>query len=463
MQKLLLITVIFIGISISFNQVAMAQPPPPPPAIKGSGDVKKWEPPSLATLTPGDVYRPWEGRFSIRLKSSMMSGYSAITPESAGAPRSGGSYNWRVKEGELLVQYFDSLEDNLAKASPDELEKILAASLSGGIQRVKGTDIKEAPVKLGSIPGRKAKFKIAGGETMYVRNFIDGNRMYLIVARVTAKEPAAADLAEDVLDSFKILSQAEVDADVEKAIEASMPEPLPQSPVVRREKSDAEDEDLKGRVRSVIAEDKDLSGTWQNQLRHRSSIEEYDEKGNLTKRISYDSTGYPFDINVYGYIDGARVSKSKTLKGGSGFTISAAGTKKEEKPRDMRYGFKRLYKYSKGRLAEMKLFTNDGEIWMTYTYIFEGDTKTELVYSQDGKLNQKYVYKLDAKGNPTEYFRYDAFKNPEKVQRSYRYRYDAFDEKGNWTQRTRFESVREQAVDLEVPSLIEYRTISYYP
>lgn len=463
MKKLLLNDILVIGLLLFFlNLASIAQPPPPPAAPAGSVSVKKWEPPSISTLKPDDVYQSWEGRFSIRLASRMISGYSAMTPESAGAPRSGGSYNWRAKEGEFLIQYFDDLEEKLAKNSPQELEQVLSYTLNNGIQKVKGTDRDERSVKLGSVPGRKAKFKIPSGATMFARNFIEGNRVFLLIGQVTASEKEAEKLVENVLDSFRILSQAEIDAEIARAIKDGTPEPLPQSPVAAKERSDAEDDNLKGKVKTVVEEDHDLSGTWQSQVRHRSSMEIFNELGDLVERISFDSTGHPFEVTVYGYIDGARVSKSKTLKGGTGFTITAAGPR-DAKPRDPRYGYKRLYKYSAGRLSEMKLIMNDGDLWMTYAYEYQGDVKTQLVYSQNGKLNQKYGYKLDSKGNPIEYFRYDAFKDPEKIDRSYRYRYDSFDSQGNWTKRTRFEMVKERSVELEVPNLIEYRTISYYP
>jgi hypothetical protein len=100
---------------------------------------------------------------------------------------------------------------------------------------------------------------------------------------------------------------------------------------------------------------------------------------------------------------------------------------------------------------------------MKYVYNYTGNEKTELVYSEDGKLNQKYVYKLDERGNPLTYVTYDAFGDLNKVESTYRYRYDKFDEKGNWLQRTQFKIVSENGVEKEKPWQIEYRTITYYP
>jgi hypothetical protein len=88
---------------------------------------------------------------------------------------------------------------------------------------------------------------------------------------------------------------------------------------------------------------------------------------------------------------------------------------------------------------------------------------TELVYSENGKLNQKYRYKYDERGNVAGYSIFDAFRNPDTIKSTYRYRYDSFDEKGNWLQRTQFEIVNENGESKEKLSQIEYRTITYFP
>jgi hypothetical protein len=49
------------------------------------------------------------------------------------------------------------------------------------------------------------------------------------------------------------------------------------------------------------------------------------------------------------------------------------------------------------------------------------------------------------------------------VKRRYRYRYDKFDENGNWLQRTQFEIVAENGEEKEKPSQVEYRSIVYFP
>jgi hypothetical protein len=100
---------------------------------------------------------------------------------------------------------------------------------------------------------------------------------------------------------------------------------------------------------------------------------------------------------------------------------------------------------------------------MRYEYHHSGDTMTSLVYSENGKLNQKYGYKYDKKGNQIEYSVYDAFGDSAQVKTLYKYRYDSFDDNGNWTKRTQFKVVTENGQAVEKPTSVRYRSITYFP
>src|SRR5258705_12031991 len=81
----------------------------------------------------------------------------------------------------------------------------------------------------------------------------------------------------------------------------------------KRSGTDAGDEGLHGEVKTVFMESEDRSGTWAVGTRKPTAMEYYNKQGNLTKRESYDWKGNLFDITVYGYLDGARVSNWKTI------------------------------------------------------------------------------------------------------------------------------------------------------
>ena len=458
-MKVLFYLIILICISAL---AAIAQPPPPPVAAPGSKPVAKIELPSLAKLGPEDKYRSWEGRFTIDLPRNGLRGFAAITPETSGGINAGGSYDFKVKEGEFNIQYVDRTDGAFSRLTAPQIAQFFPTVMETTLKRVGGTRIAEEPRTLGSIPGRIMKVKTADGALMTAVTYLEGNRFYVVVAMIDVTAPKATALIEKAVESFRIQPQAEIDAEVVVAIKSATPPALPQTPVTPKEKSDAADDNLKGRVRIVLEESQDLSGTWQNQERHRSSEEEFNEAGNLVRRISYDSNGYPHSVAVFGYIDGDRVSVSKSVDVGNRFTISAAGPG-STKPRDTRYNEKRLYKYKAGRMSEMSLIQNNGDLWMRYVYNHSGSEMTALIYSSNGKLNQKYWYGYDSLGNVVNYRTYEALVDPEKVRGTYRYSYDKLDEKGNWTQRTQYKIVTENGAEKEKPSQIEYRTITYYP
>jgi hypothetical protein len=161
----------------------------------------------------------------------------------------------------------------------------------------------------------------------------------------------------------------------------------------------------------------------------------------------------------YGYIDGARVTRSDGNAGGSGSGIAAGAA--NAKPRDTRFGNKHLYEYQAGKLVKHTWISNDGSLWMTYTYIYrEGETE-QLVYDYKGKLNQKRLFRYDKDGNETGLDIFDAFKDPKKVTAKIRYTYGSFDSRGNWTQRTQFYASIKDGTEVPAPYETVYRTITY--
>ncbi|MDM7920824.1 MAG: hypothetical protein QUS14_00875 [Pyrinomonadaceae bacterium] len=464
MQTLLLRNVPFLvlfALTLAHSGISQPPPPPPPPRATGSAPVKKWETPSLAALKTKEPYGSWKGRFSIALSSSAITSYSAGDLNSGEALRNGETYTWEFREGTVIVQYYDDSSGRFASFSPEQQEQALVLTLNSGIERAKGSEVVAEMIKLGSIPGRKARFNTSTGAIL-ARNFLDGSRLYLLVGAVARNVKDAERQIESVLDSFRILPPAEIETDIAKALNAATPKPLPQSPAAAKEKSDAEDSGFIGKVKTVIEESENLIGATPRGSRHRSSVTDFNENGNRTKHVSYESAGIPFSVTVYGFIDGARASDSELVEGGAA-TIVAVGGPPDTTRRDPRYEFKLQYKYSGGRLSEEKMFGNDGKLWMAYAYKYAGDLKTELVYDEDGELNQKYAYKMDAKGNPIEYRVYDMAENWERVESVTRYSYLEFDEKGNWTKRSVVNVIKENSVERAVPSEIEYRTITYYP
>lgn len=254
---------------------------------------------------------------------------------------------------------------------------------------------------------------------------------------------------------------------MKKKIDDATPKALPQESAVKKERSDAEDERLKGKVRTVIEESVDLTGgPWSKYGRHFTDITEYDTRGDRTKEIRFEGSGRPIYVIVYGYIDGFRVYNSGDIKDNNMYTI-AGPAKPPPVPLhapDPRFEYRLLYKYTNGRLAEMQMMHNNGLKGMRYVYNRIGNILEWIAYTDDDEPNQKSHYVLDDKGNEIEHISFEVRPGmPARPEERYPIKNEAFDKEGNWTERTRYQIVVENGKKVEKPMYKGYRTITYYP
>lgn len=404
-----------------------------------------------------ETFTSLEGRFSISLPKQIH-GYS---PKSADTPEGhveGSFFNWRTAEGDFLVGYVDRPEmvESLSKKVLDSLHDSM---LTGNDDKTKLAG--ETDISIAGHPGREMKFERPDG-LLILRVYLVRNRIYQALVVIPADKKAQESAAVKILASFKILSPADVEAEIQKRVEEATPGPLPQEPVAKKPKSDTEDEELKGKIKTVFEEDADLSGTWAVSKRKPTSMVYYNEKGNRTKSVLYDYRGNPFDINVYGYLDGERVSNSNSIQYEYDPPPMMAETPAgQSKPkRDTRYIYKYKYKYDdKGILREEQLYLNDGKPSLKYVYNYKDNQKEELVYEANGSLNQKYVSTLDDKRNEIEEIIYKATDN--SVESKYSYAYE-FDSQGNWVKKTASKWTKRDGKSQYMPYSVTYRTINYY-
>ena len=161
-------------------------------------------------------------------------------------------------------------------------------------------------------------------------------------------------------------TQTKLSAEILKKIEDNTPKALPQTPAVPKLKSDAQDDNLRGKVKTVIEELENLEGVYKKVGRRCSSIINFNKEGNYLREVDFSYTGELQFIEVYGYIDGARVSVSNFINSANTLrTTGAVNSNSEEekvndKP-DTRYEHKYEYKYINGKLAEMQIFYNTGK------------------------------------------------------------------------------------------------------
>ena len=248
-----------------------------------------------------------EGRFSIALPN--VNGFGSLTIPTPFDDAKGDLYQWRTREATFGIGYADApqpldqpdVAKTFFKSATERFNKA-ATTNSGSIAAVK-------QITLDKYPGIEQRVDLFTG-TVIQRTYIVSRRIYEIVAVMKNEQRVYESVALGVLNTFKVLSEAEVNASLAAETAKAEPSPLPQTPVVQRAGSDASDEGLRGRVRTVLTEGQGLSGSWALEGRKRNSFDTYNEQGNTLRSESYDYKGNLYSITVYGFIDGSRVSAS---------------------------------------------------------------------------------------------------------------------------------------------------------
>jgi len=428
----------------------------PAPAQEFGVESKK--PPAL---TGSERFTSIDGRFTVALPQQI----SSFSPISINTPKgrvtAGDSYSWVLDGLQFEIGYMDMPIPIASAEDAKEMihrgaDVILNSAVSKG-----GTLVSRSDISFAGSVGHEIKVEVPG-LVILARFYVIGQRVYQLIAS-SRKDAQLQASAVKVLDSFKPLTPTDIEAEMRKKIAEATPSPLPQEPVAPKLKSDAEDDGLKGRVKVVAEENEDLSGTWTDGRRKPTHTADYNERGNLTRTVMFDWKGNPFDFTVYGYIDGARVSKSNSIQYEYDpppmMMPRLAG--EPERKSDPRYSSKLAYKYDdKGRLVETLRYWNDGRLGSRTVVSYKDGKRESLSYGLNGELNSKYVETLDEKGNVVEESYFDT--KTDTVRTRYSYAYDSFDAQGNWTKKTTSKWVTKDGQEQFAPAYVTYRTITYY-
>jgi hypothetical protein len=390
----------------------------------------------------------------------MKHGFMAVSINIPAGQATGDSYIWNMKEGLYTASFIDAPQSSDEAATAKSLTATVREAFVTHANRNNGK-LSERTLEQNGLNGTETRIEFANA-VLIQRMFLASRRLYQLVLLVKSEQHIFEVVAANVLDSFKVLNEADVAAALKAEAARAEPSPLPQEPVAKRHGTDARDEGLHGRVKTVFTESEDLSGTWSVQTRKPNSMEYYSERGDRTKRDFYDYKGNLSDVTAYGYLDGARVSLTNRISheyNPPPMMISSSPS--EAKPKyDPRYSNKFDFKYDdQKRLIEKTWINNDGKLWLRYVYKYSGNQREGLVYSANGSLNQRYVSVLDDKGNEIEQTSYEV--GGEKVRAKYSYSYE-FDAKGNWTKRTTSKWVTKDGRSYYEPQNVYYRTITYY-
>jgi hypothetical protein len=453
-------THIFILVLI-FAAFVIAQPPPSAPKTSAE-KTKPFSWGSIKDLPSTNPFVSMEGRFSIGL-SQRIQGYSGFSPKQSGVNAFGDKFNWKFDEGEVAVVYLEFPETDL-KGTNEELEKytkILKDNILLTSPNAKVRD--EAFFKFNTLfPASKTTFELSDNKFLIQRTYLIKNRMYRMVASFQNQENEK--FVNAVFDTFKIISQVDIDAEIHRKYEEMKPLPLPQTPKVVKETSDAQDDGLKGKVKKIVEEREEIS-EGRIELRKISHVYFYNESGNFIESDYYDWKGNPFEIVVYGYIDGKRVSTSKSTSYEYDPPPAAPSKPKFDdgnpvKP-DNRYQRSYEYKYVNGNLVEEQLVSNSGKKGMRYVYNRKENQIETLVFTSEGELNQKYLATIDKNGNEIEEILFGLKNKDIYGDRKYRYNYE-FDKQGNWIKMVATIETNENGVTSFKSAYVKYRTITYW-
>jgi YD repeat-containing protein len=261
---------------------------------------------------------------------------------------------------------------------------------------------------------------------------------------------------------------AKIRAIAAKKIADSMPAPLAQSPADGRPRTDAQDENLRGKVKSVAYRFTDAGSSDYPKLRLMRE-DFYDGSGNRVRGVDWDDT-WPTVVTVFGYIEGMRVSRSRIVEYAAGerpptatcIPLVHSVVEPEPPGADERYGIRWVYKYDpQGRLVDETHLNNRGAVLTRTTYAHESDTRRVVLnYAGGTEPLAKALEIIDPKhGNVVEEWLYDEDGTHVNSIRIYNYK---FDKRGNWIEQRVTE--REPASKRSAkPVWVAMRTITYYP
>ena len=399
---------------------------------------------------------------------------------SAGQKFSTATYRWILDSDQVVVSYGAgsiNLED------PKQRDTFLTGMKNDYVAKAAhGSLLAEKPTTLGGHPGIIFGLDSDGGRVI-VWVYAVKNRFYVL--SLSINDPEKKDAHVKTVTTFRFLSSDDLEPRYRRLTDQLTPAPLTEPAPHNRPTNDLQDFRLNGRVKAVTTEEEKFEGTELFEDRARTSVDYYDETGNLTKSEQY-SGGLPQAVRMYGYVKGDRAYRE--MRRLPDLILKTNDPKKKDnvtkQPTEIKI-FKIKYKHSGNQLLEIQVNREDGEEFEKYVftpkdhrvehtvdpaYIMIGLRDT--VFAKD-----KVTSLLDDKGIALE----DTVMTPSGraddasqaipgagYVNIYKQRYDSqkikysyeFDQQGNWIKRTATIVTKEKG---EVADHVTYRKITYYP
>lgn len=406
---------------------------------------------SFAYSQTNKVFISYVGGFQVNLPASTQ-GFDGMG--------SGMRQTWRQPEAEYEIGFHERQGLPLAiingEFSYDETVKRYFNKYSS-----EGEKVHVKAVALAGNPGFEYKFKTRNS-IFLLRLFLVGDRVYQLQAQIPLAKESNEQAVLRVFDSLRLVGKDVVEAHFAKQIIDATPKSLPQSPKVPKPKSDLEDRNIKGKVRSIKYDFAKYALNDSLKQKYTTLYEEFDSEGNLIKAIEHDSHGSPSKVTVFGYISGKRVARIGGIEQEgqirSGIAIEfPSGTKFDE-----RFDEFYTYQYSQGMLSEKRNYWSNGALYSRATYRIVDNTKVTEYFDGGTRAFRKIVAVLDRNGNEVKLTDFEPKGRKWIEQQPFDLTYDSFDKEGNWLQRSTSRFYGMDGKGKRFPEHVEYRTITYY-
>jgi hypothetical protein len=225
-------------------------------------------------------------------------------------------------------------------------------------------------------------------------------------------------------------------------------------------------DNLNGHVQQTVATDYkvDSSGKIDVQDSCCVSTVKYDEKGYITESDNDDKSGENKQQETFNHFDnGAMKSLKNTKKGNAASNISididSAGkytmAHEYDSAGKLNFYYTDITQNDYGQLTSMKKRNTDSSLNGSMVSIFNKSIFTGSEAKDSlGKVTYSSTVKLDDKNNVVERDSKNVMKDS-TVNKVVKYKYDSFDDQGNWTQRTEMDENGK-------PVKIVKREVTYY-
>lgn len=390
-------------------------------------------------------------------------------------------YKWNTAAGLITVGYMSGSRD---LEQPEQAKPFFAGFRKLVVARIAAQArlVDERNVALETHPGLQLVVENSGVITAF-RIFIVRNRFYMLTLVTEPSQRDASPSGEEIVSSFRLIPRSEAVAARDRILRGlEWPRSQPEPPFSKT-KTDAEDGNFKGRVKEVLTEQENIYDGVLADNRTSEELKQFNEKGYLTREVHFSGES-PIRIISYSHLADGTLTSTKLILGSppNGATVGLGANRTDKKvTRETKFKYR-----EDGRPGEITIYEDGNMIQRSILTYSANKRETETweyfrVLRAQTESRSKLIEIVDANGNvlesTTEQFasggdtmkpgdRYEQKVAEEKCEYTYE-----FDSQGNWIKRTKLlrtfarlrgNTVYTETVKVPVPSLVTYRSITYY-